>query len=61
MFEHTPLAAVVALLSKTVNDIKNTEAQVLDLLKAGLTDDIVIVENFEAKVIPNNGTYITVR
>jgi gliding motility-associated protein GldM len=59
MFEHTPLAAVVALLSKTVNDIKNTEAQVLDLLKAGLTDDIVIVENFEAKVIPNNGTYIT--
>jgi gliding motility-associated protein GldM len=60
MFEHTPLAAVVALLSKTTNDIKNTEAQVLDLLKAGLTDDIVIVNNFEAKVIPNNGTYITV-
>jgi gliding motility-associated protein GldM len=59
MFEHTPLAAVVALLSKTVNDIKNTESQVLDILKAGLTDDIVIVENFEAKVIPNNGTYIT--
>lgn len=59
MFEHTPLAAVVALLSKTVNDIKNTESQVLDLLKAGLTDDIVIVTNFEPKVIPNNGTYIT--
>ena len=59
VFEHTPLAAVVALLSKTVNDIKNTESQVLDILKAGLTDDIVIVENFEAKVIPNNGTYIT--
>lgn len=59
MFEHTPLAAVVALLSKTVNDIKNTESQVLDILKAGLTDDIVIVNNFEAKVIPNNGTYIT--
>jgi gliding motility-associated protein GldM len=60
MFEHTPLAAVVALFSKTTNDIKNTESQVLDLLKAGLTDDIVIVNNFEAKVIPNNGTYITV-
>jgi gliding motility-associated protein GldM len=59
MFEHTPLAAVVALLAKTVNDVKNTESQVLDILKAGLTDDIVIVENFEAKVIPNNGTYIT--
>jgi gliding motility-associated protein GldM len=60
MFEHTPLAAVVALLSKTANDMKNTESQVLDILKAGLTDDIVIVNNFEAKVIPNNGTYITV-
>ncbi len=59
MFEHTPLAAVVALLSKTENDIKNTESQILDLLKAGLTDDVVIVNNFEAKVIPNNGTYIT--
>ncbi len=59
MFEHTPLAAVVALLSKTVNDIKNTESQVLDILKAGLTDDIVIVENFEARVIPTNGTYVT--
>jgi gliding motility-associated protein GldM len=33
VFEHTPLAAVVALLSKTVNDIKNTESQVLDILK----------------------------
>jgi gliding motility-associated protein GldM len=60
MFEHSPLAAVVALLSKTVNDIKNTESQVLDRLKEGLTDDIVYVTNFEAKVIPNNGTYITV-
>jgi len=58
-FEHTPLAAVVALLSKTENDIKNTESQILDLLKAGLTDDVVIVNNFNAKVIPNNGTYIT--
>jgi gliding motility-associated protein GldM len=59
-FEHTPLAAVVALLSKTENDIKNTESQVLDILKSGLTDDVVIVNNFNAKVIPNNGTYITV-
>jgi gliding motility-associated protein GldM len=59
MFEHTPLAAVVALLSKTVKRYKNTESQVLDILKAQLTDDIVIVSNFEPKVIPNNGTYIT--
>jgi gliding motility-associated protein GldM len=59
-FEHTPLAAVVALLSKTENDIKNTEAQVLDALQRQLTNDVVIVSNFTPKVIPNNGTYITV-
>lgn len=59
-FEHTPLAAVVALLSKTINDIKNTEAQVLDIIKLGIVDDQVLVSNFEAKVIPNNGTYITI-
>ena len=59
-FEHTPLAAVVALLSKTENDIKNTESQVLDILQKQLTNDVVIVSNFTPKVIPSNGTYITV-
>jgi len=59
MFEHTPLAAVVALISKTQNDIKNTEAQVLDILKGSIKDDVLIIDKLEAKIIPNNGTYIT--
>lgn len=59
MFEHTPAAAVVTLLTKIQNDTRNTESQLLDILKDRLTSDIVVVENFTAKVIPNNGTYIT--
>ena len=59
MFEHTPLAAVVALMAKTQNDIKNTESQILDLLKGSLTDDVQIVTDFEAQIIPTSGTYIT--
>lgn len=59
MFEHTPLAAVVALLSKTQNDIKNTESQILDVLKGSLTDDVQIVTDFNAQIIPTSGTYIT--
>lgn len=59
MFEHTPLAAVVALLSKTQNDIKNTQSQVLDVLKGSLTDDVQIVTDFAAQIIPTSGTYIT--
>ena len=59
MFEHSPVAAVVTLLTKTENDIKNTEAQVLDELNKGLTKVNIVVDQFEAKIIPNNGTYIT--
>ncbi len=59
MFEHSPVAAVVTLLTKTENDIKNTEAQVLDELNKGLTKVSIVVDQFEAKIIPNNGTYIT--
>jgi len=59
MFEHTPLAAVVALMAKTQNDIKNTESQILDLLKGSLTDDVQIVTDFQAQIIPTSGTYIT--
>jgi gliding motility-associated protein GldM len=59
MFEHTPLAAVVALMAKTQNDIKNTESQILDMLKGSLTDDVQIVTDFEAQIIPISGTYIT--
>lgn len=59
MFEHTPVAAVVALLSKTESDIKNTEAQVLDELNKDITGDVVVVDKFDGKVIPTNGIYIT--
>ncbi len=58
LFEHTPLAAVITLLTKTENDVKNTEAQVLDELKKDLTKVNIVVDQFEAKVIPNKGTYI---
>lgn len=58
MFEHTPVAAVVTLLTKLENDVKNTEAQVLDELNKDLTAVDIVIDNFDAKVIPNNGTYI---
>ncbi|MFN4083160.1 MAG: gliding motility protein GldM [Bacteroidia bacterium] len=59
MFEHSPVAAVVTLLTKIENDVKNTEAQVLEELRKSLTKVNVVVDQFEAKIIPNNGTYIT--
>jgi gliding motility-associated protein GldM len=59
MFEHSPVAAVVTLLTKIENDVKNTEAQVLEELRKDLTKVNVVVDQFEAKIIPNNGTYIT--
>ncbi len=58
LFEHSPLAAVVTLLTKIENDVKNTEAQVLDELKKDLTKVNIVVDQFDAKVIPNKGTYI---
>jgi len=58
LFEHSPLAAVSTILTKLENDVKNTEAQVLDELKKELTNVSVVVDQFEAKVIPNKGTYI---
>ncbi len=59
MFEHTPLAAVLTLLTKTQNDIKNTESQVLDYFRSNLTGDVIVIDNFEAQIIPTNGTYIS--
>ena len=59
MFEHTPLAAVVALISKTQNDIKNTEAQILDELKSSLTANVMIIDQLTPQIIPVNGTNIT--
>lgn len=59
MFEHPPLAAVNTLLTKIQNDIKNTEAQVLNYWKSNLTGDVIVIDNFEAQIIPTNGTYIS--
>jgi gliding motility-associated protein GldM len=59
MFEHSPAAAVVTLLTKFQGDVKNTEAQVLDILKASISDADFTFDKLEPKVIPNNGTYIT--
>jgi gliding motility-associated protein GldM len=59
MFEHSPVAAVVTLLTKTENDVKNTESQVLDQLNKDLLISDYVVTGFVPKVIPNNGTYIT--
>lgn len=58
LFEHSPLAAVSTLLTKIGNDVKNTQAQVLDELKKDLTKVNIVVDQFDAKVIPNKGTYI---
>jgi gliding motility-associated protein GldM len=59
MFEHTPLAAVVALMSKTQNDIKNTESQVLDYFRGSLTENVMIIDQLTPQIIPVNGTNIT--
>ncbi len=59
IFEHTPLAAVVTLLSKTQNDVKNTESQVLDYLKSSLTAEVMIIDKLVPQIIPINGTNIT--
>jgi gliding motility-associated protein GldM len=59
MFEHPPLAAVNTLLTKIQNDVKNTQSQILSILKNGLLGDIVVVDNFDAQVIPTNGTNIS--
>jgi hypothetical protein len=56
MFEHSPAAAVITLLTKIQGDIRNTEAQVLDILKSSLSDDAFVFDELAAKVIPNNGT-----
>lgn len=59
MFEHTPAAAVVTLLAKFQGDVRNTEAQVLDILRASISESDFTFDKLEPKVIPNNGTYIT--
>jgi gliding motility-associated protein GldM len=58
MFEQSPAAAVVTLLSELQNDVRNTEAQVLDILKEGIAGTDFIVDQLEPKVIANTN-YVT--
>lgn len=58
MFEESPAAAVVTMLSEIQNDVRNTEAQVLDILKEGIAGTDFIVDKLEPKVIANTN-YVT--
>lgn len=52
LFEHSPQAAVVTLLTKIQNDAKNTEAEVLTALFGGITAEDVSFDMLVAKFIP---------
>lgn len=52
LFEHSPQAAVVTLLTKIQNDAKNTTAQVLTALFSGITAEDVSFDMLVAKFIP---------
>jgi gliding motility-associated protein GldM len=58
MFEQTPAAAVVTLLTEMKNDVRSTEAQVLDILKEGIIGTDFTVDKLEPKVIANTN-YVT--
>lgn len=59
MFEHTPAAAVVTLITKIQGDVRNTEAQILDELRKSISENDFSFDKLEAKVIPTSGTNIT--
>jgi len=59
-FYHLPLAAVVTNLSRFQADVRNIEAEVLRRLMGQITADDFKFDKLEPKVIPLNGTYITV-
>ncbi|MDP1726674.1 MAG: gliding motility protein GldM [Bacteroidota bacterium] len=59
MFENAPLAAVIALLSNIQNDIRNTESQVLEVLKNSITKGLEAVDKLVPAIIPVNGNNIT--
>lgn len=58
MFEQSPAAAVVTLLTEIQNDVRNTEAQVLDILKEGIAGTDFMIDKLEPKVIANTN-YVT--
>jgi len=53
LFEHSPQAAVVTLLTKIQNDAKNTEAEILTALLTGITADEISFDMLVAKFIPD--------
>ncbi|MDA9820627.1 gliding motility protein GldM [Salibacteraceae bacterium] len=59
-FYHLPLAAIITNLSRFQADVRNIEAEVLRRLMGQITADDFKFDKLEPKVIPLNGTYITV-
>lgn len=59
MFENAPLAAVIAMFSNIQNDIRNTESQVLEVLKNSITKGLEAVDNLVPAIIPVSGNNIT--
>lgn len=53
LFEHSPQAAVVTLLTKIQNDAKNTEAEILTALFSGITAEDMSFDMLVAKFIPD--------
>ncbi len=58
-FYHNPVVAVVALLTKFQNDIRNAESQVIDDLLTSVDKNIVKLDKLNAKVIANS-TVVTI-
>jgi gliding motility-associated protein GldM len=58
-FYHNPVAAVVALLTKFQNDIRNAESQVIDDLLTSVDKNIIKLDQLNAKVI-SNSTVVTI-
>ncbi len=57
-FEHTPLAAVVTMMSQIQNQIRNAEATVVNLLLNSISANDFKFDTLAAKVIPNSNYII---
>lgn len=53
LFEHSPQAAAITLLTKIQNDAKTIEAEVLAALFSGITAEDISFDQLEAKFIPD--------
>lgn len=58
-FEHTPLAAVVTMMSQIQNQIRNAEATVVNLLLNSISANDFKFDTLAAKVIPNSNYIIS--